>query len=176
MKTYKPAVFFVVLMGLSILLSACSNEGSTGTESAVKRKKVVPVEVEQVTTSNLVETFTLPAGLEAWEDLILAAEIAGPVYKINFQEGDKVKKRDILVEIDPDTVKSYLRRDQENVAVIQRKLNRYRHLEKEGLVSKQELDDLQNSLIAAEAVLRTTELQLEKSFPQAPVSGTVDHL
>ncbi|NOQ42137.1 MAG: efflux RND transporter periplasmic adaptor subunit, partial [Desulfuromusa sp.] len=82
----------------------------------------------------------------------------------------------ILLEIDPETIKSYLYRDQQNVIVIERKLKRYRQLETDGLISKQELDDLQNSLTVAKAILQTTKLQLAKSFPQAPVNGIIDRL
>ena len=177
MKIYKRFVPVIVLSLLSLFfLSACSQEEESSAQIAVRPEKVVPVTTEQVVPANLTETFTLPASLEAWEDLSLAAEIAGSVQKIHFKEGDRVQANDILLEIDPETIKSYLHRDQQNVEVIERKFKRYQQLETEGLVSKQELDDLDNGLTAAEAALNTTKLQLQKSFPQAPVSGIVDRL
>ncbi|MDX2494867.1 MAG: efflux RND transporter periplasmic adaptor subunit [Desulfuromusa sp.] len=177
MKTYKPPVLIILLGLLSFcLLSACSRQEESAAQSTTKPEKVVPVTIEQVVLADLTETFTLPASLEAWEDLSLSAEIAGSVQRIHFKEGDRVQSNDILLEIDPETIKSYLHRDQQNVEVIERKFKRYQKLEAEGLVSKQELDDLENGLTAANAALETTKLQLEKSFPRAPVSGIVDRL
>ncbi|MDX2480228.1 MAG: efflux RND transporter periplasmic adaptor subunit [Desulfuromusa sp.] len=157
-------------------LLACSPQEGSSSQPEIKPEKVVPVTIERVALEDLTETFTLPASLEAWEDLALDAEIAGSVQQIHFKEGASVQAGDILLEIDPETIKSYLYRDQQNVAVIERKLKRYQGLAAEGLISQQELDDLDNVLIAAKAALKTTKLQLEKSFPRAPVSGIVDRL
>ncbi len=157
-------------------LSACNSTKDEVTQAAVKPEKVVPVTVERVVLSDLTEYFTLPANLEAWEDLSLAAEIAGSVQSIHFKEGDRVQSNDVLLEIDPETIKSYLHRDQQNVEVINRKFERFKELETDGLISKQELDDLENSLTAAKSALETTKLQLKKSSPQAPVSGIIDRI
>ena len=177
MKTYNRLIWMIVLVLFSLsLLSACSSQKEDEKQVVVKPEKVVPVTVEKVVLEDLTETFTLPANLEAWEDLTLAAEIAGPVQKIHFSEGDRVKAGEILLEIDPETIKSYLYRDEQNVTVIERKVKRYRQLEADGLISPQELDDLENGLTAAKATLQTTRLQLAKSFPRAPVNGIVDRL
>ncbi len=177
MKIYKLPILIILLGLLSFyLLSACSRQEEGAAQSTIRPEKVVPVTIEPVVLADLTETFTLPASLEAWEDLSLAAETAGSVQRIHFKEGDRVQAHEILLEIDPETIKSYLHRDQQNVELISRKFKRYQKLEAEGLVSTQELDDLQNGLTAAKAALQTTKLQLEKSFPRAPVSGIVDRL
>ncbi len=176
MKIFNKMVrmFFLCLLCLSFF-SACSQQEKDDIQTS-KPEKVIPVSIEKIALDDMTETFTLPANLEAWEDLTLAAEIAGVVDSIHFEEGDRVQVDQILLEIDPETIKSYLHRDQQNAAVIQRKLERFRQLEADGLVSKQELDDLENQLTAAKATLKTTTLQLEKSFPLAPISGIVDRL
>lgn len=159
-----------------ILLSGCNQGKDTSEKNSLRREKVVPVEIETVIAADMTESFTLPASLEAWEDLTLAAEIAGPVKKVHFTEGERVKAGAVLLEIDPDTIQSYLRRDQDNVNVLKRKLQRYQKLEQDGLVSRQEVDDLVNALSAAESALTTTRLQLAKSRPQAPIGGFLDRI
>ncbi len=174
MKIYKwpIQIIFVSIFSFS-LLAACNQQEE---KLSSRPEKVVPVSIEKVALSDLVETFTLPASLEAWEDLTLAAEISGSVQKIHFKEGDRVQANAVLLEIDPDTIKSYLRRDHENVKVMQRKLARFRKLATDGLVSQQELDELENGFTAARSALKTTQLQLEKSLPRAPVNGIIDYL
>lgn len=157
-----------------LFLTACSNSDQSANATIEKPEKVVPVSVEIVKPVDLTQTFVLPADLEAWEDLIISAEIAGPVNNIRFEEGQRVQKGDILLEIDPETFKRSLARDEENYTVLKRKLKRYLELEEEGLVSQQELDELVNSVTAAEMALKTTRLQLEKCYPKAPISGIVD--
>ncbi|HEY5673228.1 MAG TPA: efflux RND transporter periplasmic adaptor subunit [Malonomonas sp.] len=174
MKRFNLTIVFVLLFLL--VLSGCSSSESTPGTELEKPEKIVQVQLEQVVAMDLQENFTLPASLEAWEDLTIAAEIAGPVRKLKYQEGERVAAGAILLEIDPETVQSSLNREQENYNVIKRKLSRYRELSAEGLVSTQELDDLENSLTAAEAGLLATRLQLQKCFPAAPIKGVVDYL
>ena len=165
------------IFGLLIIffVSACGQQ-KKDEKQPIKPEKVVPVTTEQVELRDLIETFTLPANLEAWEDLTLAAELSGAIYKINFKEGDWVGAGQVLLEIDPDTTKSLLQKDQDDVTLVEQKLQRYQQLVADGLVSQQELDDLKNRLMAAKSALTTTKLQLAKSFPRAPVSGIVDRL
>jgi membrane fusion protein (multidrug efflux system) len=165
---------WAVLAFSLLLLSACSNADESASATIEKPEKVVPVTIEVVQPVDLVETFTLPATLEAKEDLVISAEIAGPVKAINFQEGERANAGATLLTIDPDTWQSQLARDEENYAVSQRKLKRYRQLFQEGLVSEQELDELENAVVAARMALKTSQLQLAKSFPKAPVTGVVD--
>lgn len=177
MKTYRRIHFitFAVILILPFLLLACGKtENQADAKDIVAPEKVVPVSIETVALSDLTETFTLPANLEAWEDLVISAELAGPVRKIHYQEGQRVKAGSVLLEIDPDTVRSNLARDKENYAVTKRKLERYRQLREEGLTSVQDVDELENSLKSAESALRTTRFQLDKAFPKAPVDGFVD--
>ncbi len=177
MKTYKTLVKTAIFGFLSFcLLSACGPQDETAVPTAVRPEKVVPVTIETITRADLTETFTLPANLEAEEDLILSAEIAGSVQQIHFNEGEQVQAGKTLLEIDPDTIKSIIRRDQQNVTVVAHKLKRYKQLEADGLISKQELEELGNSLTAARVALQTSKLQLAKSFPQAPVSGIIDRI
>lgn len=176
MKPCKPNNLFrfcAVLFGL-LLLTACGNSDEPGSATIEKPEKVVPVSTEIVKPLDLTEYFTLPAGLEAREDLVLSAEIAGPIRKINYAEGQTVKAGAVLLEIDPEMLESNLARDKENFAVSTRKLKRYRQLSTEGLVSKQELDEQENIVIAAGMLLTSTRLQLEKCYPKAPISGVVD--
>jgi RND family efflux transporter MFP subunit len=169
--------FMVSIFGLLLLIIAGCGETPANSESETKRvEKVVPVAIEVVKAEDVVDFFVLPASLEAQDDIVIAAETTGPVHHIRYEEGDAVSEGDILLEIDPDTIKSSLRRDQDNVSVIERKLTRFQSLVQEGLVSKQEIEDLENSLVAARESLKRTQLQLTKSQPRSPITGHVDHL
>ena len=51
-----------------------------------------------------------------------------------------------------------------------------RQLESEGLVSRQDVDDLNNGLVSAQAALKAMRLQIDKTMPSAPIAGIVDHI
>ncbi len=165
---------FVLLYFL--LIAGCKENSAEEIVPVAPVTKQIPVEVESVVKSDLQESFTLPVGLEAWEDLTIAAEISGVIEKIYYEEGDAVAIGDALLDIDSKTIKSLLSKDQSTVDVLKSKLSRYQALLRDGLVSQQEYDDLDNSLTAAEAALQATRIQMADSKPKAPVRGIVDRL
>ena len=176
MKISKIVVSVTMIGILLIIIAGCETKEKSATEAITKPDKVVQVTVQPLVREDLTDTFTLPASLEAGEDLTIAAETAGAVWKINFQEGARVRAGQVLLEIDPETARSYLKRDSQNVSVLEKTLARYQNLVSEGLISRQELENLENSVTAAQTTLQTTRLSLAKSFPKAPVSGIVDQL
>ncbi len=66
---------------------------------------------------NLQESFTLPGTLEAWEDLTLAAEVAGPVRSIGCGKGSGCAGDETILRIDPETAETNLDRARAEFAV-----------------------------------------------------------
>ena len=175
MKISEVPSFLVYVLSL-LLLAACSGPEEAPSAAEMPPEKIIQVSTETISPGDLTEYFTLPGSLEAWEDLTLSAEIAGPVRKIHVTEGEQVGAGELLLEIDSDSIQSAYQRDLENYQVAKRKFERYQQLKQEELVSQQELDELQNSLTAARASLENTKLALGKSRPVAPVAGAIDLL
>ena len=104
---------------LILLLAGCAQEGPSESVSEtpatfeVKRTNVV---VETVTTRHLRELLTLPGSLEAWEDLLLAAEIDGPVRWRGPQEGERVQVGEPLLRIDSDSRQAALDRARSRIS------------------------------------------------------------
>lgn len=172
MKTCKRLIFALSFL----LLVSCQQEPAAEMDKQQTPVKVVQVSVEEVRLQDMVESFTLPGSLEAWEDLTLAAELAGPVRWIGPQEGDKLVSNQELARIDSDTLKSDHERYRSTFEVRNRKLERYRKLIDEQLVSQQELDNMELALDEARADLRHSELLLEKSSVRTPINGILDDL
>lgn len=162
----------LLLLG-SLLMSGCESVPSEDL-TATNNDRRVNVITEVLTPVNLTETFTLPARIQAREDLTLSAEIAGVVIQTHVIEGMKVVRGQKLLEIDSAIIRSQLEREAQNVEVLTRRYERLHRLEQEGLVSRQELDDVANGLTAAQSGLRQAQIQLDKSTLQAPINGIVD--
>lgn len=175
MKTCKGLV--LCLSALLILVSGCQKEQQPeAVAQAVPPEKVVQVSMEVAQPQEMVETFTLPGNLEAWEDLTLSAELSGPVRWIGPEEGARLTKGQEILKIDTDTLMSNFERDRISFETKNRKLERYEKLVQQQLVSQQELDDLKYVVEEARADLRYAELQLQKSTLRTPVAGVLDDL
>jgi membrane fusion protein (multidrug efflux system) len=173
-RLFLPAALFIVLCFTGC--GGSSESDGQQIKTVEKADKVFPVNVEVAKAKDIVDLFVLPAHLVAIEDVLISAEMSGPVDRVHFKEGDQIKKGDVILEIDSDALKSTLRRDKENVEVAERKLKRYLNLEDEGLVSRQDIEDLNNALVTARETLRSSQLMLDKSRPTSPLNGYVDEV
>jgi membrane fusion protein, multidrug efflux system len=166
-----PAMGFLVVL---LTLSGC-DKGSHSEDGAVQPpQKVTNVSVRTIQIEDLRETFTLPGTLEAWEDLTLSAEVAGPVRWIGPHEGMTVRKGEPILRIDPDTMEAGLARDQADFELQRRQLERMEQLVGQKFVSQQEYDQTLQAFEVASAELRRSRVALEKSTLRAPVDGIVD--
>jgi membrane fusion protein (multidrug efflux system) len=161
----------------SLTLTGCSNGEETATQPpSSPREKVTNVALSTVARQDIQETFTLPGTLEAWEDLTLAAEMAGPVRWIGPKEGDRLKKGEAILRIDPERLEAELARDQIEFELQQKQMERRRTLVERELVSQQEFEDARKTFEQAQARLRLSKVALDKSTLRSPVDGILDRL
>lgn len=172
---------FSSLFVLLFAIAGCSGESANSSVDAqadvvTKDEKVTHIKVLELTRGDVQERFTLPGALKAWEDLTLAAEVAGPVTWIGPKEGERLKKGRSILTIDPETRKANYNRDKVEAELKQKKMERLQSLVEQNLVSQQEYEDGVNAYERARVALRLSELQLEKSTLRMPVAGVLDDL
>lgn len=176
-------VAFVPLL-LPWALSGCSPEKSAAATAAQG-----PVEVGVVTLQEEPVTLAteLPGRLSAFRVAEIRARVNGIVQKRLFEEGSEVKAGDDLFVIDPAPYKAahesalaaYAKADA-NLKNARVQSDRVTQLNKEGLASKQEVDNAvaqvrvaEADLAAAAAAVKTAKINLDYTKVQAPVSGRI---
>ncbi len=170
-----PIIYLMLLA--SLMLVGCSQDEKTDPETGPgPEEKVTNVVLSTVARQDIEETFTLPGTLEAWEDLTLAAEMAGPVHWIGPQEGDRVSKGEAILRIDPERREAELARDQIEYELQKKQMERRRALLESELVSQQDFEDARKTFEQARAQLRLTKVALTKSTLRSPVDGILDRL
>lgn len=114
-------------------------------------------------------------------------QLAGTLFSIDFEEGQKVNKGDLLAQIDPRPYKlalsqaeGMLARDQAQLAAARGDLARYTQLLQQDSIASQQVDtqkamvqQLEGTVLADEAAVGTARLNLGYTSIRAPVSGKV---
>jgi len=103
----QPSKLIGVLVA-AILLSACSSTPTDVGDGGKGKGKgngkngggTVPVEVANVTLKNVPVDISVVGNVEAYSVVTMRAQTGGMLTKVNFQEGDYVKKDDVLFLID----------------------------------------------------------------------------
>ncbi len=173
------AIRKLVLLNLCLLplIAGCGADSSSETSApsqAAVDDKATPVKVQVVTAQDLEERFSLPGSLHAWEDLTLAAEIAGPVDWVGPEEGEVLRAGQKIMTIDSLSQKANLERNRVDAEIKEKAMQRLQRLVAENLVSQQEYDDSVTAFEAARQELRLASIALQKSIITAPVAGVLD--
>lgn len=148
-----------------------SKPAQAGGSAAAQRG--TPVEVA------IVETVSFPRGLNAIgslrsdESVVVSAEVSGRIAKINFEEGQPVRRGDVLVQLDDSVARAELAQAQANLALAQSRFDRSQRLQTAGFVSKEAREDASIALQLQEASIELAKARLDKTRIVAPFDGII---
>ena len=174
-----------IAIGGFALKTHLSDGAGTVHAAPVAAPPAVPVKVAAVTTET-VRLWTEYSGrLAAVDSVEIRPQVSGTIKEVRFQDGQTVKKGDILVVIDPRPyaaavaeAKGELSAARHRVVLAKKQRDRAERLVKNGHVSKSVLDERINDhtvaisqVETAKAKLERAEIDLDYAHIKAPISG-----
>jgi membrane fusion protein (multidrug efflux system) len=134
-----------------------------------------PLRVETVTLVPvaLAETITSTGTLRAEEGVELQAETNGKVVSINFREGARVQRGDLLMKLNDAELRATLQRSAYRLELAQIKERRLAKLIETKSVNQQDYDVALSELSVQRAEVALVEAQLAKLEIRAPFDGVV---
>lgn len=110
------------------------------------------------------------------DGVALVSPVAGVLRQVNFKEGDRVTKGDILFEFDDTKAKAAIIQAQARVRLAQTKLKRAAELRDKLAVSDGEIEEAAGARDVAEAELYIAQHELSETRILSPLPGVVDRL
>jgi multidrug efflux system membrane fusion protein len=181
-----------VAFGLAVLAGAgaffwTGNSRAQADAAAAKAPPATPVSVADVRERETAIWDEFSGRLEALEQVEVRSRVAGAIQEIRFREGALVQKDDVLVVIDPALYAAEVARAEAQVAAAQARLvftksdyERGQQLTGSQTISQRDQDNRVNAyreaeanLKAAQATLKTAQLNLGYTEVRAPVTGRV---
>ena len=135
--------------------------------------KVLTLDIEPRTFKDKIN---LPAVIESFEDLTVKSEVSGQVVKILAEEGEYVKKGQILVQLDERDYQLRLESVEANYDLALLDYNRMSELAEKKIAAVSDLDKINAQLKGLKSQLNETRLALERTKIKAPISGRLNEI
>lgn len=162
---------------LAVLIAACEKSESKVTAQPQPPKgPQVKVSVLEVQPTSMKDVLVLPGETQAWEDVRVSSDMDGVVEWIGPKEGQRVRKGELLARIDVAARKAALDRAMASFNLADELFKRRESLFQRSIISKEELDRAFTERALAETNLRQAQVEYERGFLKAPISGIVNHL
>jgi multidrug efflux system membrane fusion protein len=145
----------------------------------------VPVATATVTEKAVPLELNVIGSAEAYSTVAVRAQITGALTSVGFQEGDDVRKGQVLFTLDRrpleaalEQAKANLQKDVAQAANAKAQAQRYQDLAERGIATKEQLDTSRTAATALEATLEAdraavenAEVQLQYATIVSPIAG-----
>lgn len=188
----RQVVVVAVLLGVAALVVWRIQAGKQAAQAdadkaAAAASRPVPVQVSVVQQRTVPVFLTALGTVTAYNTVTVNARVSGQLLRVNFREGQNVRKGELLMEIDPapykaalDEAVGQLAKDQANLDNMKAEADRYTALYSAGVVSK-ETQQLQVSnqgqaagaIKADQAAIEAARVNLNYTRITSPIDGVV---
>lgn len=179
-------VLTAIVVSIITFGAACSR----GEKEASPQKPAIPVLAATVIEKTIPVQLTGIGNVEAVSTVEIKSQVGGVLQKVHFQEGDDVRKGELLFTIDPrpferqvEEAAANLAKDKAQLDFAVEEMGRYRKLVEKGYVARDLYEKYRTDAAALEAVvtadqavLDNARLQLQYCTIYSPVRGRTGNL
>ena len=132
----------------------------------------VAVEVGKVEVMQLSDDVSAVGSLHSSQGVMLRPEVSGRIAKLGFADGQRVRRGQLLVQLDDALQQAQLKQAQAQASIARTNLQRGRELLAQGFVSQSAVDQNAANLEVAEAQVALARAQVERMKVLAPFDAT----
>lgn len=163
----------ISLLAIAALgLSACGG-GDKPVAKEDDKPNAIAVEAVAVERGEMVAHYTATAALEAERSASLVAELPGTVLSIDVEEGQAVRKGQVLARLDADRSRLTLRQNEAELERLRNDVDRNGRLIERKLIAANSYDQAQSEFLARQADTEIARMKVRKSEIRAPFDGVI---
>lgn len=164
----------IAVIGLIVLILVFNKRATAEkTDLVAELSTAVAVKTEVVADAAYMLEFQINGVLEARNDLSFVSDMAGRVVQVYADEGDKVARGKILIQLDNETLSADAASSEAAYNALKKDYERFKNANIQGGVTDQQLDNIRTQMIAAESRMIASKRRLADSSIKSPISGTI---
>ena len=146
--------------------------GASGSRGPVGPGGPAGVEVAKVEVAKLQDDAQSVGSLRSRQNVMLRPEVAGRILTLGFTDGGRVRKGDVLVQLDDVLQRAEVRQSEAQMSIARANLKRNQELVAQNFVAQRVLDESSASLQVAEAQVALSCARWERMRMLAPFDAT----
>ena len=163
----------MLAMVAALALAGCEQGGDQDEDDAEDDVAAIPVETVNPVRGDIDARYSGTAPIEAFADAIVIAKVGGEVRDILVEEGDDVRRGQVMARLDGDRLRLERNQAEANLRKLQRDYQRNVDLKDKGLISEGDFEKIQYEMEALEANFNLAALELDYTEIKAPIDGVV---
>ncbi len=146
---------------------------ASGAAGAASGPRAAGVEVAKVDTMRIVDDTQAVGSLRSRQNVMVRPEVSGRVGKINFRDGERVQKGQLLVQFDDQLPRAQVAQAEAELSIARANHKRNQELVAQNFISQRSVDESGAALQVAEAKLALARATADRLRILAPFDGTV---
>lgn len=139
--------------------------------SAGAAARPVTVEVARVAVVSLTDDVQAVGSLRSRQGVMLRPEISGRITQLNFRDGDRVRRGQLLVQLDDQLPQAQVKQSQAELSIARANHKRNQELLAQNFISQRTVDESAANLDVAQAKLALAQATAERLKIVAPFDG-----
>lgn len=177
MKTKNIVIIVSVILVGIIAFVLFQNKQEMNEEAAREPEEfAIPVQVAQVKEETLSTVLTATGEFKGWEEVTLVAESQGSIQTLNVEEGQEIRKGQVIAKIEAVSLNSQLASARSALSKAEKDVERYERLEQVGAVSQSQLEEARIQKENTSANIAQIQQQLGFTTVKSPIDGVVNTL
>lgn len=178
-KGVKTTLTIVIILAVLFLIAwpkldfLHAEETANKEEESSMGSEEIPVNVVVVEQQSTDQNIRITGTIQANESVELRSEISGKVDRIYFDEGQPVKRGQLLLKINDDELRAQLEKLRYTEQLFTETEDRQKQLLDRGAISQEEYDIAFTELKTSTADIKLLETQIAKSQLRAPFTGVI---
>lgn len=172
-KRYLFLTVFILGITALIIYRFLENKESNSSKNSSRTASVMVVKGSVLTPQVFANTISLSGTIEANEEIDIRSEISGIVESINFEEGVRVQKGQVLFQLNDVELSAQLSKVKTAERLATENQRRAKLLFEKQAISQEEYEVASASLESIRAEKQLVAAQLSKTTVRAPFSGTI---
>jgi membrane fusion protein, multidrug efflux system len=176
----KKIIYIIIAVALvgAAAYRLVNNKEQMATEAAVAeiKSEAISVQLTEPKQGKLDRSFTAQGNFEPIQTLALMSETSGQVQRVLKRKGDRVRRGDLLLQVEANTMSADLATAQANYEKAQRDLGRFENLAAGEAITKRQLEDARLAVRTSNAQLVAARQRVNKTRITSPINGEINEI